>query len=282
MTTPNSFSGSAQATTLTGTGIGASDSTFTVASISTWKETIGSNVGSYLGTSGNFVVTIDYGTSSEEKVLCSGPITSTTINVVTRGYDGTYSGTPGTGVSHGAGAVVVHTISTDVPYEAASAYAKTTAITAGTAGAVPVATLGTGALPSGVTVPTAQISSGTLPTGVTASKVFSGTTSITGITGYNNYMIIATASYLAGSTTATGVTQSLTIAYSGGSTYGGLGASTGNLNGTGGSNQPLTISLTSVVANATSAGQTFSFSLVKSSLSTTTTSSQNIQVIGYN
>jgi len=113
MTTPNSFSGSAQATTLTGTGIGASDSTFTVASVSTWKETIGSNIGSYLGTSGNFVVTIDYGTSSEEKVLCSGPITSTTINVVTRGYDGA---TPGTGVPHSAGAVVVHTISTDVPY----------------------------------------------------------------------------------------------------------------------------------------------------------------------
>jgi len=113
MTTPNSFSGSAQATTLTGTGIGASDSTFTIASVSTWKETIGSNIGSYLGTSGNFVVTIDYGTSSEEKVLCSGPITSTTINVVTRGYDGA---TPGTGVAHSAGAVVVHTISTDVPY----------------------------------------------------------------------------------------------------------------------------------------------------------------------
>jgi hypothetical protein len=185
MTTPNSFSGSAQATTLTGTGIGASDTTFTVASVSTWKETIGSNIGSYLGASGNFVVTIDYGTSSEEKVLCSGPITSTTINVVTRGYDGA---TPGTGVAHSAGAVVVHTISTDVPNQSNlgvtnAAAAQSTANTAVTNAATAQSTANTAqttALGTQLSLPTGKNPfSGTVPSTPTQLRTFGWTMNVT-------------------------------------------------------------------------------------------------------
>jgi len=92
--------------------------TFTINDNSTWLETVGDSAGSLLGTSGNFVVTINYGDFLEERILCSSfqPGT-TTINVVTRGYDGTgHNGGPG--VQHIAGWPVVHTISTDVPYQA--------------------------------------------------------------------------------------------------------------------------------------------------------------------
>jgi len=129
--TPKSFSGSAQATSLVGTTVNPADMSFVVNSTSTWLETVGGHVGSSLGTSGPFVVTLDYGTTNEEKVLCSH-ISGTTITVAPadsasgfpggRGYDGTYtSSTPGLGRTHTPGAIVVHTISTDTPYEASVA-----------------------------------------------------------------------------------------------------------------------------------------------------------------
>lgn len=132
MTVPNSFSGKAIATTLTADVSNVATS-FTVASASTWTETVGSHIGQPLGTSGNFVVTLDYGQSTEEKVLCSaiagsGPYT---ITVVQRGYDGTSA----VGHYYASAYPVVHTYSADVPQQANlgvtnAATAQTTADTA--------------------------------------------------------------------------------------------------------------------------------------------------------
>jgi len=275
MTVPLSFSGKAQATYLATEITDINATSFTVVSASTWTETVpvgGSNYGQPLGTSGPFVLTLDYGLPTEEKVLCTAVNTTTgVVTGVTRAYDGT---TARTHVSAAANPVV-HTYSSDTPYEASSAYTKTTAITAGTAGAVPVATLGSGALPSGVTVPTAQISSGALPTGVTASKTFSGSTSVTSVTGYNNYMIIATAAYN-NATLLDQITQSLTV---NGLTNKGTATAILTTN----SSQPNIISLTSVYAYATTPSTSFTVSLVgTSSNGTATQSLQNIQIIGYN
>jgi len=142
---------------------------------------------------------------------------------------------------------------------------------------LPATQLTSGALPSGVTLPVAQLTSGALPTGVTASKVFQGTTSVTGITGYNNYMIVATAEYSNASGT-TGVTQSLTV--NGVTGKGTSVAAIVNVSG----GQPTLIDLTSVYAYATTAATTFNVSLVASYTSgiTVTVSNQNIQIIGFN
>ena len=117
---PNSFSGKAQATTLTADVSNVATS-FTVTSASTWTETVGTHIGQPLGTSGSFVLTLDYGLTTEEKVLCtgitgSGPYTVAVYNSggeTGRGYDGTsavghYAATPNQ--------VVIHTYSADTPY----------------------------------------------------------------------------------------------------------------------------------------------------------------------
>ena len=137
---PNSFSGKAQATTLTAS-ISNTALSFSVASASTWTETAGTHIGSPLGTSGAFVITLDYGLSTEEKVLCSnitgsGPFTVNVYNSggqTGRGFDGTSA------VGHDVtdGGAVIHTYSADVPYQAnragtAAAAAQTTANTANT------------------------------------------------------------------------------------------------------------------------------------------------------
>lgn len=184
MTTPNSFSGSAAATTLTNSpSINSSATSFTVNSTATWLETIGAHIGSNLGTSGNFVVTLDYGTASEEKVLCSSISTGNVINVATggRGYDGT------TATTHYFGATVVHTISTDVPYQANLGVTNAAA-----------------ALTAANTV-----KSNIWQTALTGTGPFSAT--ISGITGYANYLIMAFANaHMTGSTTNT-VTKTLTV-----------------------------------------------------------------------
>ena len=86
-----SYSGKAQATTLLA-NIGPSDTTFGIAAPSSWVEAPG-NV-NHLGTSGPFVVSVDYNTTSEEKILCSSiDLSSGTVTVygsgAGRGYDGT-------------------------------------------------------------------------------------------------------------------------------------------------------------------------------------------------
>ena len=96
--TPRSYGGDSFPTYLT-TTIPASYSanqTFTINSASTWFEInqSGQITGNSLGTSGAFVVTLDYASTTEEKVLCSG-ISGNVITVWTdginngRGYDGT-------------------------------------------------------------------------------------------------------------------------------------------------------------------------------------------------
>lgn len=87
-----SYSGSAQSTTLA-SAMSGTDLTFTVVNASTWKEINSTNS---LGTTGTFVVAVDFGTTTEEKILCSSVNTSTGVVTVWsdgsgnngRGYDG--------------------------------------------------------------------------------------------------------------------------------------------------------------------------------------------------
>jgi len=207
MTAPNSFSGKAQ-TTVLATGITSTTQTsFTLAASGTWLETVGSHVGSALGTSGNFVICVDYGTSSEERMLCSSVNVSTgAIQVVTRGYDGT------TALTHSVGATVVHVISTDVPYQAnlgvtnaatALSTANTANTTANTANTTANAanTTANSALTAANTIKSNVWTASSGLSGMTTISPYTATTSITGITGYTNYLFIATASFqnLAGS-----------------------------------------------------------------------------------
>ena len=170
MTVPNSFSGKAIATTLTADVSNVATS-FTVVSASTWTETVGSHVGQPLGTSGNFVVTLDYGQSTEEKVLCSaiagsGPYT---ITVAQRGYDGTSA----VGHYYASGYPVVHTYSADVPQQANlgvtnAATAQTTANSAQSDATTALANAAT----AQTTANTAQTTA--LGTQVTGASAFSG------------------------------------------------------------------------------------------------------------
>jgi hypothetical protein len=112
-----SYSGEAQATSLLN-AIGTADTSFTVASAATWLELPGYT--NTLGTSGPFVVAVDFGTSNEEKMLCSSVnSTSGVVSITTRGYDGS------TAQSHAAGAVVVPVFSAQEAYEANRAVYQT-------------------------------------------------------------------------------------------------------------------------------------------------------------
>jgi microcystin-dependent protein len=116
-----SYSGIAPATTLS-VNMGVNDTSFTVASVYGWFEanilntptaTEGQSSNNALGTSGTFVVAVDYGTANEEKILCSAVDFSTRIVTVWvdptnssftgRGYDGTANQAHNTG---GTGTVV--------------------------------------------------------------------------------------------------------------------------------------------------------------------------------
>jgi hypothetical protein len=76
-------------TTLSSTYV---ETTFTVANASTWLETgtDGQATANPLGTSGTFTVVVDFGTATEEHILCSAVNTST--GVVTIWTDGTRNG----------------------------------------------------------------------------------------------------------------------------------------------------------------------------------------------
>lgn len=89
------FAGAAVPTTVVGSmtaTVPAAASTFTLASAVGWTFT-----------AMPFVVVVDRGLATEEKILCSA-ITSTTVTVGQRGYDGT------TGQIHGAGAPIIHVL----------------------------------------------------------------------------------------------------------------------------------------------------------------------------
>lgn len=84
--------GGVPATTLNG-GIDSSQTTAVIASATGWPD----------GSSGPFVIAIDRGGASEEKILVSSR-TGTTLTIETRGYDNT------TGVAHDSGADVEHVL----------------------------------------------------------------------------------------------------------------------------------------------------------------------------
>lgn len=86
------YRGAAVPTTITGT-ITAGATSFTVAATTGWPD----------GSIGPFVVTLERGTANEEKILCTNRV-GTTVNVTTRGYDGT------TAVGHNAAVSAEHTI----------------------------------------------------------------------------------------------------------------------------------------------------------------------------
>ena len=94
-----SYAGGATPTTLA-TSIAANDLTFTLNSTTNWYETdlvnsTGHPSANPLGNSGPFVVALDYGTATEEKILCSSVVLST--GVVTVWVDGSNSSNTGRG-----------------------------------------------------------------------------------------------------------------------------------------------------------------------------------------
>lgn len=94
-----SYAGGATPTTLA-TSIAANDLTFTLNSTTNWYETdlvtsTGHPSTNPLGNSGPFVVALDYGTATEEKILCSSVVLST--GVVTVWVDGSNSSNTGRG-----------------------------------------------------------------------------------------------------------------------------------------------------------------------------------------
>lgn len=84
--------GGAPSTTITGS-LTAGATSISIASATGWPD----------GTNGPFVVAVDLGGASEEKILCTSR-TGTTITVETRGYDET------TGVAHDANAPIDHVL----------------------------------------------------------------------------------------------------------------------------------------------------------------------------
>ena len=72
------YAGAAKTTTLAGAIAGASDTSFTISDATGWPD----------GSTGNFVVAVDIGQATEEKILCSTRV-GTTVYVASRGYEGT-------------------------------------------------------------------------------------------------------------------------------------------------------------------------------------------------
>lgn len=121
-----SFSGKALPTNLTA-NMGAGDMSFTIVDATTWTETYGTNYGQKLGTSGPFVVTVDYGLSTAEKILCSalsGNTTNAVVTVSQRGWDGSTAQSHTSQLASTTG-YVVHTFSAQTAYEANQAAAQT-------------------------------------------------------------------------------------------------------------------------------------------------------------
>ena len=102
-TTLRSIAGAATPTYLTSTLSGgySNPQTFTLATTSGWYEVSSSGklTTNPLGTSGPFTLKVDYGTATEETILCSGAITPGASSTITVYYDGSsngrgYDGTP--------------------------------------------------------------------------------------------------------------------------------------------------------------------------------------------
>ena len=140
--------------------------------------------------------------------------------------------------------------------------------------AIPATQVGTGALPSGVTLPATQLTSGALPSAVTASKTWSAsnTTAITGITGYNTYVIL-----IKGQCSYTGASGNFVVSATANSTTS-LGATGINM-----TVASTSYAISSFAIIAPGASTTFSAQLVcTSTAGTPTFSNQSIIVIGIN
>ena len=81
----HSYAGAAVPTTLA-SGIDSVATTITLNATTNWTEV---NTDSALGTNGSYVIALDFGTATEEKILVPVGQTGTTLSGVTRGYDGT-------------------------------------------------------------------------------------------------------------------------------------------------------------------------------------------------
>lgn len=222
------FAGAAVAGTIASPGLTSTDgagTTFTSSTTLTgWTEIAN---GSWSGD--NICVTFGYGTSSEEKILCTFNSGTNTFTVVTRGYDGT------TAVAHTTGSLFINTFTATEAAELNAvtqsmkgllltdgsaplpANISTSAAARGTstkpASADHTHLLGTstlnswlsgsasGAMNSAVSVYLSSLAAGALPTTVTTSRVFTATgnpTASVAVSGYNNYIAIADASITAG------------------------------------------------------------------------------------
>ena len=136
---------------------------------------------------------------------------------------------------------------------------------------LPATQVTTGALPTGVTLPAAQLTSGTLPSAVAASNIWSqsGTTTITGITGYNNYIVLIRTKCTTGATQGN-VTISATV--------------NGNSVASAGASAPASEAtyISSFDFVQPGASVTFSAQLVLSGTATSTFSQSQIIVVGLN
>ena len=220
---PHSYAGAAVPTTLSA-AINSVTTSITLVSTTNWTEV---NTGSALGANGAYVIALDYGTATEEKVLVPAGVTGPTLSGVTRGYDGT------TAAAHSDTTLLVVPVFSAT--EAAEANVAVQAIgnlggrgTNPTPSDVVVGGSGTGqpgsssfaaaadhshpipadAINSAVTANTVQVlqqkptawannASDTTPTSVSTVNPtggYSGNTcaSVTGVTGYTTYLVTVT------------------------------------------------------------------------------------------
>jgi len=190
------FAGAAVAGTIASPGLTAVDGsgvTFTSSTTLTgWTEIAN---GSWSGD--NICVTFGYGTSSEEKILCTFNSSTSTFTIVARGYDGTSA------VAHTTGSLFINTFTAteaaelnavtqsmkgllltdgsaplpaDISTSAAARGSSTKPAAANHTHLLSTSTLNgwltgsaSGQLPSAVSVYPTSLNSGTLPSGVTAS-----------------------------------------------------------------------------------------------------------------
>lgn len=216
---PHSYAGAAVPTTLS-SAIGSVTSSITLVSTTNWTEV---NTGSALGTNGSYVIALDYGTATEEKVLVPQGQTGPTLSGVTRGYDGT------TAASHSNTTLLVVPVFSAT--EAAEANVAVQAIgNLGGRGTNPIPTdiqvggSGTGQPGTSSFAAAADhshpISTGTINGALDAGVIlellpqtteWDGTNGLTELTGHSTYMITATQSYHNTTGTTTVLSSSLTV-----------------------------------------------------------------------
>jgi fibronectin-binding autotransporter adhesin len=217
-TTPRSIPGAATPTYLTAALASGyvTSQTFTVNSTAGWYEVTSSGTLSSnpLGTSGIFTLVVDYGSGTEEKILCSGVVTIGSNVAITVWTDGTYNGRgwDGTSVSaHVSGTLTnpnvfpVRTAVDDLQFNTATANAMPISGGAFTGNLV----VASGLTVSGVLSATSEIDTGNLTVGgnltVTGTSTNIGNATFSGATTINNNLTVASGLTVSGTVTATGI-----------------------------------------------------------------------------